>query len=73
MASLKDNQEYIERELGVDSLEKIYDVKNRDISDQDKIEKVKGNISDVLLKKSNEALSRRKKRHVKNADINLKK
>jgi diguanylate cyclase (GGDEF)-like protein len=60
LASLKDNADYIEKILNIESLENIYEIKNANEVDWNKIEDYKVRISEILLKMADMSLYRAK-------------
>ncbi|HEY1407283.1 MAG TPA: hypothetical protein VF857_11785, partial [Spirochaetota bacterium] len=51
----------IEKELGIEDLESIYDIKNGDTADWEKIDKLKESVSEILMKLADNALYLAKK------------
>ncbi len=61
VVSLRDNSDYINKTLGIGDLKDLYEVRDREGADWEKIDKIKEEIAELLLKMADEALYKAKK------------
>ncbi len=73
VTSLKDNAGYIEKTLKIDNLKNIYEIKNINEVDWNKIEEFKFQISEVLLKMADMSLYRAKQTSCKKCNFTSEK